>query len=114
MKSILSTAIILTIVCSDPASAEYLNYSEWASLPSAAQAYYISGAFDALTGVVNGPTEKYQKHYADCIRDRRIENLQLSKDLRSFADPRPAVQRRGVIGALIIYLINLCGPVPVN
>lgn len=114
MKFIFSTAILLTIVCSEPVSAEYLTYSEWASLPSAARAYYISGSFDALTGVVNGPREKYQKHYVDCVRDRRIENLQLSKDLRSFAGPRPAVQERGVIGALIIYLVNLCGPVPAN
>ena len=114
MKLIFFAVILFAMACSERATAEYLTYSEWASLPSAARAYYVSGSFDALTGVVNSPTEKYQKHYADCVRDRHIENVQLSSGLRSFAEPRPAVQRRGVVGALIIYLINLCGPVPAN
>jgi hypothetical protein len=53
-----SIAALRAFVWCGHADAEYLTYSEWASLPSAARAYYISGLFDALTGVVNRPAEK--------------------------------------------------------
>ena len=109
-----SIAVLLAFVGCGHADAEYLTYSEWAALPSAARAYYISGLFDALTGVVNSPAEKYQKHYSDCIRDLNMRNVQLSENLRNYAAQRPAIQSRGVIGALIFYLIDLCGPVRAN
>ena len=112
MNNLFSIAAVLAILWSANADAEYLTYSEWASLPSAARAFYVSGAFDALTGVVNSPTEKYQKHYVDCVRDRRIENVQLAENLLEYGTARPDIQRRGVVGALIIFLINWCGPVP--
>jgi len=110
-----SIAALRAFVWCGHADAEYLTYSEWASLPSAARAYYISGLFDALTGVVNSPAEKYQKHYSDCVRDSNMRNVQLSENLLIYAAQRPAAQSRGVIGALIFYLIDpLCGPVPAN
>jgi hypothetical protein len=43
-----------------------------------------------------------------------MRNVQLSENLLIYAAQRPAAQSRGVIGALIFYLIDLCGPVPAN
>lgn len=105
---------VAVIVWSGHAVADYFTYSDWAELPKAARAYYMTGVFDALTGVVNSPRDKYQRHYAECIASQHMGNIELSDNLFAYGSTRPEIQRRGVVGALISYLLALCGEVPAN
>jgi hypothetical protein len=95
MNNLFSIAAVFAILWSTNADAEYLTYSEWASLPSAARAYYLSGSFDALTGVVNSPTEKYQKHYVDCVRESANRKCSTSGELARIRYGTPGYSTAG-------------------
>jgi len=82
-------------------------------MPSFPRAAYISGLYDALTSFAKDDEDaKVGTHYRNCISRSKMTNVQLADNVRAFTSVRPKNQTAGVGGALIDYLIELCGKPP--
>ncbi|MEH2590273.1 hypothetical protein [Bradyrhizobium sp. AZCC 1721] len=110
-KAILVAALVA--VSTAASHAVFFTYSEWARMPDNLRAVYISGLYDALISFVdNDSGEKVALHYQTCISRAKMQNAQLAENTLAYAKSRPNVQSSGVGGALIGYLIELCGKPP--
>lgn len=112
MKARYAVLCICMALFAKGARADFFTYSEWEALPPIARASYISGAFDALISIQTSPNETYQDHYRKCLVQQKMLNSQLAEHVREYASARPDLQSRGVVAAMLNYLVALCGKPP--
>jgi hypothetical protein len=93
------------------ARAQYVTYSEWEALSDINRAMYVGGAYDTLVSTIK-PGEKYQRHYSQCVTGAKMTLSQLSQNVRTYGSTHPKYQGMALSGALIGYLIELCGQAP--
>ena len=106
-----AVATIATIVLVSPASASFYTYAEWAALSEAGRSTYIAGLFDGMVNFVTHETLGMAEHYRQCLGNAKMNNSQLAENVRVYASTRPNLQQ-AVSGALINYVIQLCGKPP--
>jgi hypothetical protein len=106
-----AVATIATIVLVSPASADFYTYAEWAALSEAGRSTYIAGLFDGMVTFVTPETRWAAAHYRQCLGNAKMNNSQLAENVRVYASTRPNLQQ-DVSGALINYVIQLCGKPP--
>lgn len=110
LKSIFAAVLM---AATGPTHAVFYTYSQWDALPANPRAAYMSGFYDALISFAKDEEDaKVGTHYQSCISKSKMTNIQLSDNVRAFASTRPSHQTSGVGGALIGYLIELCGRPP--
>jgi hypothetical protein len=91
----------------------YLDYAAWAKQPEDIRAAYIAGVFDSLVLItVDAETARAGKFFLGCIGNAKLDSVQLSEQLRAYARPRLELQAGTVQGALLRYLVSLCGRPP--
>jgi hypothetical protein len=91
----------------------YLDYASWEKQPEDIRAAYIAGVFDSLVlFTVDPETARAGKFFLDCVSNAKLDSLQLSEQVRAYARPRLELQAGTVQGALLRYLISLCGRPP--
>lgn len=96
-----------------PANAVFFTYAQWDALPSNLRSAYIAGLYDALVSFANDEgDQRVATHYQQCIARSKMNNAQMADNIRSFTSARPELQGNPVGGALIAYLIKLCGMPP--
>jgi len=90
--------------------AQFFDYSEWQKLLPSSRAIYIAGAFDSLIGFATDESGKeVSAHYSGCVSRSRMDNSQLSKNVRKYLSSRPELHGGSVQAALVTYLVVLCG-----
>jgi len=110
---IFRVALILTsMVFFSEASAAYLTYAEWDSLPAPSRALYIAGLFDGLTTIATNDWEPITRHYDRCIEKAKLTNDQLAENVLAYGQSRPQFHAKPVAGAMINYLVEVCGTPP--
>jgi hypothetical protein len=112
-RGALATGILFGLALT--AQGNYYSYPEWESASEAVQTAYISGAYDSLvTYISSEQEERMSRHYRACMQRSKMNNLQLTRNVRTFAASRPDLQTQAVQFALIHYLHAACGQVPGN
>ena|ERR1700722_15033877 len=112
---ILLGSIAAVVALNEPASAGFFTYSEWAALPPTARAVYVAGLFDALTGFVSRDEDSAMtKHYSNCLKQAKMDNMQLANNMLSYGSSHPEFQAKPATGAFINYLIAMCGSPPAH
>ena len=104
--------VLAFVVWPNVAEAVYLTYSQWEAMPPFGRDAYIAGAFDSLVEISASSNDNYQKHYNSCLVRQQMTNGQLADNVRAYAASRPELQTGGVVGAMLNYLIALCGKPP--
>jgi hypothetical protein len=90
----------------------FFSYSEWASSDENSRAAYIAGAFDfyAISAMNAGPaSQKAAERYSGCLQSARFTHRDLAEHVKTYAEAHPPSQRGPAVGALIDYLVALCG-----
>ena len=72
---------------------------------------YIAGLFDGMVSFVTPESLGMAAHYRQCLGNAKMNNSQLAENVRVYASTRPNLQQ-DVSGALINYVIQLCGKPP--
>jgi|SRR5215212_6445300 len=110
MRTLGIGAALFVLGASLPTQAAYYNYSTWEALPESYRAAYIAGAFDSLVGFAVTDADTIRgKHYSECPHRAKMKDGQLAENIRAFARARPSLHSQIVQGAMIQYLIELCG-----
>jgi hypothetical protein len=112
MKLFRVTLILASMVFFREASAAYLTYAEWDSLPAPTRALYIAGLFDGLTTIATNDWEPITRHYDKCIEKAKLTNDQLAENVLAYGHSRPQFHAKPVAGAMINYLVEVCGAPP--
>ena len=91
----------------------YLDYAAWAKQPEDIRAAYVAGVFDSLVlFTADAETARAGKFFLDCVGNAKLDSRQLSEQVRIYTRPRLELQAGTVQGALLRYLISLCGRPP--
>ena len=112
MKIFHLTLLLTSMMFFREASAAYLTYAEWATLPAPSRALYIAGLFDGLTTIATDDWEPITRHYDRCIEKAKLTNDQLAESLLAYGQSRPQFHAKPVAGAMINYLVEVCGTPP--
>jgi hypothetical protein len=105
-------AVSILVLSTLPAAAGFATYSQWQAMPADAQAAYVAGAFDSVVTIVDTDTAARTAQFRlKCMVDQHMTTPQLARNILAYAASRPELQR-AVQGALIAYLIALCGEPP--
>lgn len=107
----ITAAVLIVMLFVWPCNAYFFTYSQWESLAEGNQIAYVGGIFDSLVSIAT-PGQMYQEHYTKCLAREDMTLGQLSRNMKVYASSRPKLQAQGVSGALINYLIELCGKPP--
>jgi hypothetical protein len=106
----LATIIILSLVSTAPAMANFVTYAEWRAQPEMWRWAYVAGAVDSLlTFPPQGADQGWFNHYNTCLGNAHMNAGQVAANLASFVDSRPELQAKAVQIGLITYLQGLCG-----
>jgi len=102
---------IVVLLLTTPAHAQnvFLLYNQWEQMPKALREMYVAGAFDTLSTVTTAEQVSLAKHYNECIAKARLSMSQLTENMKEYADAQPDLQSKPAAGALLRYLISLCG-----
>lgn len=113
MRKCAAVLMIGSLVYGGSAMAMFYTYAQWDRLSPSDRAYYVAGAFDSLVSFSISPSEaKVGLHYHSCVAKAQLNNNQLAENVRAFAASRPRLHGAAVQGALVQYLIELCGAPP--
>jgi hypothetical protein len=112
MKLFRLALILTSIMFFREASAAYFTYAEWAALPAPSRALYIAGLFDGLTTIATDDWKTITRHYDTCMDKAKLTNDQLAENVLAYARSRPQFHATPVAGAMINYLIEVCGTPP--
>jgi hypothetical protein len=88
----------------------WITYSQWERLAPEQKVFYMAGAFDSLMGVSsNEKGVKMALHYSKCISDSGMKLREFTDRVAAYAESHPKLQGGTVQGAMINYLVELCG-----
>jgi hypothetical protein len=91
---------------------QYLNYGDWVGVSAQERAYYIAGMIDGYLATDIGDQGKTAAHYSQCGERRGMKSNQLADGVMSFAQERPDLHAKPLLGALLQYLASVCGYPP--
>jgi hypothetical protein len=60
----------------------------------------------------NNGYREISDHYNDCLGRSHMNNVQLADNLANYVAGKPGLQGGTVEGALLEYLVEMCGPPP--
>src|SRR6478735_580122 len=75
-------------------------------------ALYIAGLFDGLTTTGTNDWEPITRHYDRCIEKAKLTIDQLVENVLAYGQSRPQFHAKPVAGAMINYLVEVCGTPP--
>jgi len=97
---ILRTAVVLIALLVSPAArAEYMTYQKWSGMPEIYRTAYIAGVHDS--GL-----------HGKCTQTSGMTDRQLAENVLNFAKSKPEYHTGSVLSALVAYLIAACGNPP--
>ena len=91
---------------------QYMNYGDWVGASTQERAYYIAGMIDGYLAADIGDQGKTSAHYSQCVERRGMKSDQLADGVMSFAQERPDLHAKPLLGALLQYLTSVCGDRP--
>src|SRR5262245_35890002 len=110
MKVRFALILVCTLLGQTASRANFVSYSQWEAREGEWRRAYIEGAVDSLVSYATDDHGRMASiHYSNCLRRAAMTGTQLSEDLRSYVSTRPNLQSGTVQGALIGYLVALCG-----
>jgi hypothetical protein len=101
-----TVAVLIALLVSSAAQANYFTYQEWLAKPAIVRAAYIAGALDSL---VNYTDPRIAMHYNNCIARAEMRSDQLADNVLNYARDKPSMQTGSVQHVLLDYLIAACG-----
>jgi hypothetical protein len=103
---------ILLLLSTTPAHAQnvFLTYGQWEQMPISLREMYVAGAFDTLSTVTSAEHVSFAEHYNECIAKARLNLHQLAENMKEYAETQPDLRDKPTPGALLRYLVSLCGP----
>jgi hypothetical protein len=103
--------IVVLLLSTIPARAQnvYLDYSQWKQMPPSLREMYVAGAFDALSTITVPERATIARHYNECVAKAGLTIGKLAENMKEYAETQPDLQSKPVPGALLRYLISLCG-----
>jgi hypothetical protein len=113
-KAAIGVLFLLSLTMASQAGRFY-GFFAWDQFPHNERAAYIAGSFDALiTYASDDQGRRMGRHYSDCIERTRTSNGQLADNVQTYAKNHPeALGGVGSLqGALVLYLMQLCGKPP--
>ena len=103
------TILLLLSTISAHAQNVFLTYSQWEQMPISLREMYVAGAFDTLSTVTAVEQVSIVQHYNECVAKARLNLHQLAENMKEYAETQPDLQDKPTPGALLRYLISLCG-----
>jgi hypothetical protein len=91
---------------------QFMNYGRWVGASAEARSYYVAGMIDAYLTTDIGDGAKAAKHYSRCIAQSGMNSDQLAGAMLRFAQTRPDLHATPLLGALLQYLVAVCGAPP--
>jgi len=110
----LVTIVLLFLTTPTYAQSVFLTYSQWEQLPTNLREMYIAGAFDTLSTVTTPEQVHLVKRYNECVVDARLNLQQLVQNMKEYAETQPDLRDKPTPGALLRYLLKLCGAPPIQ
>jgi hypothetical protein len=90
----------------------YMNYGHWVGESAEARSYCIAGMFHAYVSTDIGDGGKAASHYSRCLLRSGMKSDQLAAGVLRFSQARPALHAQPLLGALLQYLVAVCGNPP--
>jgi hypothetical protein len=104
------TLVVLLLTTPAHAQSVFLTYSQWEQMPTNLREVYVAGAFDTLSTVSTPEQFNFVKHYNECIVKARLNLSQLTENMKTYAETQPDLRDKPTPGALLRYLVSICGP----
>jgi hypothetical protein len=104
------TLVLLLLTTSAHAQSVFLTYGQWEQMPKNLREIYVAGAFDTLSTVSTPEQVNFVKHYNECIAKARLNLSQLTENMETYAETQPDLRDKPTPGALLRYLVSICGP----
>ena len=106
----LVTIVLLFLTTPAYAQSVFLTYSQWEQMPINLREVYVAGAFDTLSTVTTPEQVNYVKHYNECVAKAKFDLHQLAENMKAYAETQPDLRDKPTPGALLRYLVSICGP----
>jgi hypothetical protein len=110
-KAAMAAAVtVLALTLAVPVRAGFLTAEQWLGLSAEQQAAYVAGAYDSLvTYATNTAEMEAIGHYQSCVAHAKLTPVTMATGLKDELDANPKLATEPAPGALLKYLIKLCG-----
>jgi len=105
-----ATIVLLFLTTPAYAQSVFLTYSQWEQMPINLREVYVAGAFDTLSTVTTAEQVDLVKHYNECVAKAKFDLHQLTENMKAYAETQPDLRDKPTPGALLRYLVSICGP----
>jgi hypothetical protein len=104
------TIALLFLTTPAYAQSVFLTYRQWEQLPVNLREIYVAGAFDTLSTVTTPEQVNYVKHYNECVAKAALNLRELAENMKAYAETQSDLRDKPTPGALLRYLVSICGP----